>query len=239
MCPVCNAARLDTTRRRRPASACIDAGGTRIVIDAGLTDFAERFPAGSFDALLLTHFHADHVQGLFALRWGVGSPIPVYAPPDEEGCADLYRHPGLLEFRRAREFEAFEIGAAHITPLPLTHSKPTFGYAIEHDRYRIAYLTDTVGLPPATEAFLRAWRPDALVLDCSHPPRAQAPRNHNDVTRALACIDAIQPERAWLTHIGHELDAWLETGGATLPPQVAVARDGDAIHDRRAAGEQA
>lgn len=209
------------------------------MIDAGRTDFGERLPAGSFDAILLTHFHADHVQGLFALRWGVGRPIPVYAPPDPEGCADLYRHPGLLEFRVAREFEAIEIGTAAITPLPLAHSKPTFGYAIEHDRQRVAYLTDTVGLPPATEAFLRAWRPDALVLDCSHPPRPQPPRNHNDVTRALACISAVRPQRAWLTHIGHELDAWLEAGRATLPPQISIAADGDEIVDRQWQRERA
>jgi phosphoribosyl 1,2-cyclic phosphate phosphodiesterase len=203
------------------------------VIDAGLTDFAERFPAGAFDALLLTHFHPDHVQGLFPLRWGIGQPIPVYAPYDPQGCADLHRHPGLLEFRVTRAFEPFVIGAITITPLPLRHSKPTFGYGLEHNRHRVAYLTDTVGLPPETEAFLRAWRADAVVLDCSHPPRTDEPRNHNDVSRALACIDAIRPERAWLTHIGHELDAWLATGRATLPSQVAIALDGDEIHDQR------
>jgi ribonuclease BN (tRNA processing enzyme) len=32
--------------------------------------------------VLLTHYHLDHVQGLFPLRWGVGAPIPVYGPPD-------------------------------------------------------------------------------------------------------------------------------------------------------------
>jgi phosphoribosyl 1,2-cyclic phosphate phosphodiesterase len=36
---------------------------------------------------LLTHYHLDHVQGLFPLRWGVGAPIPVYGPPDDAGCA--------------------------------------------------------------------------------------------------------------------------------------------------------
>ncbi len=44
----------------------------------------------------------DHVQGLFPLRWGVGDKIPVYGPPDEQGCDDLFKHPGLLDFQSHR-----------------------------------------------------------------------------------------------------------------------------------------
>ncbi len=49
--------------------------------------------------MLLTHYHPDHVQGLFHLRWGCGESIPVYGPKDPQGCADLYRHPGVLDFQ--------------------------------------------------------------------------------------------------------------------------------------------
>ncbi|MEX0633936.1 hypothetical protein M8494_25840 [Serratia ureilytica] len=42
----------------------------------------------------------DHVQGLFPLRWGCGNSILVYGPPDEQGCDDLFKHPGILGFSR-------------------------------------------------------------------------------------------------------------------------------------------
>lgn len=228
-CVVCIEARCNPRARRRPASVLVEAGETRLLIDAGLTDLTERFAVGDFPALLLTHFHPDHVQGLFHLRWGVGKRIPVYCPPDSQGCADLYKHPGLLDFRPVCAFEAFCVGSMSITPVPLIHSKITLGYCIEASDCRIAYLTDTAGLPPETEAFLRGWQPTALAIDCSYPPQTDPPKNHNDVAVALAAIAAIRPQRVWLTHIGHELDAWLKHNAHTLPPQVFVARDGDAI----------
>lgn len=54
--------------RRRPSTTLVEAGATRILLDAGLTDLTERFPPGSLTAIVLTHFRPDHVQGLFHLR---------------------------------------------------------------------------------------------------------------------------------------------------------------------------
>jgi phosphoribosyl 1,2-cyclic phosphate phosphodiesterase len=226
-CNACDHARADDARKRRQCSALVEDGYTRILLDAGLPDLTERFPPGSLSAIVLTHFHPDHVQGLFHLRWGRGTPIPVHAPPDSEGCADLYKHPGLLEFKRLAKFEPIVIGTLTITPLPLIHSKVTYGYAIENAAgERFAYLTDTAGLPPNTIEFLRAWQPDGMALDCSHPPREELPRNHNDWNHALSLIDQIKSQRAWLTHIGHEVDQRMLQHPQTLPPNVAVARDG-------------
>ena len=227
-CVACERARLDPVFVRRPCSALIESGNTRILLDAGLTDLHERFKPGELDAIVLTHFHPDHVQGLFHLRWGVGTRIPVYGPPDSEGCADLYKHPGVLEFHALTKFEPVSIGALTLTPVPLIHSKVTFGYAIESSSgIRFAYLTDTLGLPPRTETFLTDWHPHGLALDCSFPPQSEA-KNHNDWTTALAVIDKVNPERAWLTHISHTLDAWL-FGTGESSSRAAIAMDGDRI----------
>ncbi len=230
-CPACARARTVPGFRRRPSTALVEAGDTRILLDAGLTDLTERFPPGSLSAIVLTHFHPDHVQGLFHLRWGSGAAIPVYAPPDSEGCADLYKNHGMLDFRRLAKFRPFAVGDLSLTPLPLIHSKVTFGYAIADakDR-RFAYLTDTVGLPPRTESFLANWRPDAIALDCSHPPQAEPPRNHNDLTRALATAKAIGHANTWLTHASHHLDAWLQDKSDALPAGVHLARDGHVVN---------
>lgn len=231
-CPACKRARTDETFRRRPCSALVESGSTRILIDAGLTDLAERFPPGSLTAIVLTHFHPDHVQGLFHLRWGVGETIPVYGPPDTEGCADLYKNHGLLEFRRLIKFEPVVIGDLVLTPLPLIHSKVTFGYAIKDaDDQRFAYLTDTAGLPPRTEDFLRDWQPASIALDCSYPPQTDLPRNHNDLTLALTLAEKIAPAKVWLTHVSHRLDAWLMESIGDLPPRMVVVHDSQIVSD--------
>ncbi len=229
-CPACQRARAVADFRRRPCTALVEAGETCILLDAGLTDLTERFPPGSLSAIVLTHFHPDHVQGLFHLRWGIGKNIPVYGPPDSEGCADLYRNHGLLEFIRLSKFDPVTVGDLMLTPLPMIHSKVTFGYAIEDSAgQRFAYLTDTVGLPPKTERFLKDWRPGSVALDCTHPPQGDPPRNHNDLTLALAIAEALTPAKVWLTHIAHELDAWLLKNIGDLPPRIAVAHDSQVV----------
>lgn len=229
-CPACARARAVADLRRRPCTALVEAGDTRILLDAGLTDLTERFPPGSLTAIVLTHFHPDHVQGLFHLRWGVGPSIPVFAPPDTDGCADLYKNHGLLEFRRLAKFGTVTIGDLTLTPLPLIHSKPTFGYAIEDGLgHRFAYLTDTVGLPPRTMSFLEHWQASTVALDCTYPPQADLPRNHNDLKMALKIAEQLAPTSVLLTHISHALDAWLHENSKLLPANVATAQDGQ-IH---------
>ncbi|MEW5972485.1 MAG: phosphonate metabolism protein PhnP [Pseudomonadota bacterium] len=230
-CPACVRARAVKDFVRRPASALFEAGGLRIALDAGLTDFGQRFdpctPGGGLDAVLLTHYHMDHVAGLFEMRWGKGRVLPVHGPLDVEGCADLFKHPGLLDFSHSLEpFAQLEWGGTRITALPLIHSRPTLGYFIQHDGLNIAYLTDTVGLPQETKGFLKAHRPDLMVLDCSHPPRDAPPRNHNDIRLALGIHQSIQPGETWLTHIGHDLDNWLMQNPDALPAHIKMARDG-------------
>ncbi len=226
-CKACQRARAVSDFVRRPASALLEVDGFCIALDAGLPDFGHRFPPGSLRAVLLTHFHMDHVAGLFELRWGKGAGLPVYAPHDDEGCADLLKHPGLLDFsQRMEPFGVLDMGELRITALPLIHSKPTLGYFFEHGGERIAYLSDTVGLPPASLDFLRRKTPDLMVLDCSHPPRDTPPRNHNDIPRAIALHQQILPIETWLTHIGHDLDAWLMQHQNQIPARMRVAHDG-------------
>ena len=230
-CRACEAALQDTTLRRRPCCALIECGDQRWLIDSGLPDLTERFPPRSLSGILQTHYHADHAQGLLHLRWGQGLVIPVHGPADPEGLADLYKHPGILDFSQPfAPFETRQLGELAVTALPLLHSRPTFGYLLQGAGRRVAYLTDTVGLPEATRDYLLGQlegQPlDALILDCSLPPQAQPPRNHNDLTLALETIACLQPATAFLTHVGHTLDAWLQEHSHELPAQVIVARDG-------------
>ena len=228
-CVACERARSNPELRRSTSCVLVESGETQVMIDAGVNDFCERFPAGSLDAVLLTHYHLDHVFGLFRARWGTGHKLKVFGPPDSQGCDDLYKHPGILDIK-ALDGSRIEIGSLAIQPVVLAHSKPTLGYLLSSGESRFAYLTDTCGLPPATLESLRAFKPQAAAIDCTHPPRVPEPGalrgNHNDVTLALECLDGFKPGRAFLTHLSHHFERWHMENPAALPANVTAARDG-------------
>jgi phosphoribosyl 1,2-cyclic phosphate phosphodiesterase len=223
-CNRCKAASANLSLQRTPCSAELDLTGRTYLLDAGQMNLALRYPAGSLDGILLTHFHPDHVQGLFHLRWGVGDEIPVYCPEDEIGCADLFKHPGRLRFHPQKAFVPFRLDDLEVTPLPLNHSKPTLGYLMAWQRERITYLTDTKGLPPKTAEHLGRERLDLMVIDCSHIPGCDRP-GHNNLDDALVLHDTIGPRQTLLTHIGHDLDIWLKNHPKALPEGVKVGHD--------------
>jgi len=224
-CLLCAKAKENTDFRRGPASAVLEIDNKKYLLDAGAMDIADKFSDKKPDAIFLTHFHPDHVQGLFHLRWGKGENIPVYCPPDSTGCSDLFKNPGILKFNTKKKFEEFSIGYLKVTPLPLIHSKLTFGYLFELDNQRIAYLTDTKGLPPKTALFLEDRNIDLLIIDTSHAPNVND-TNHNNLNDSLDICERLKPVRTVLTHISHDFDIWLNENKSCLPTEVYVANDG-------------
>ncbi|EGW54105.1 metal-dependent hydrolases of the beta-lactamase superfamily I, PhnP protein [endosymbiont of Tevnia jerichonana (vent Tica)] len=225
-CPACRRAAEDPQWRRRACSALLEVNGQKILLDAGLTDLAERFPPGSLSQILLTHYHMDHILGLFDLRWGVNQRIPLAGPDDPEKSRELKRHPGILDISHLEAFEELELGAIQVTSLPLNHSCPSFGYCFDDGRNSLAYLTDTLGLPEQTEAWLMRQRPSLIVIDCSLPPGKRGGGMHNDLQSACDTLTRLRPERGVLSHLGHDLESWLMQQPQVLPAGVELAQDG-------------
>ena len=103
----------------------------------------------------------------------------------------------------------FDLQGLQVTPLPLNHSKLTLGYLLETAHSRVAWLSDTAGLPDKTLTFLLNNQPQVIVIDCSHPPRPQPPRNHCDLNTVIALNEVIRCPQVILTHISHAFDVWL------------------------------
>ena len=226
-CAACQRAQQDPTWRRRPASALLQTEQGAWLIDSGLPDITERFAPGTLQGIFKTHYHADHAQGLLHLRWGVNMRLPVYGPDDVNGFADLYKHPGILDFSRPfKAFETRQMSGFTVTALPLVHSKLTYGYVFISDSGRsIAYLTDTVGLSEEVMEYLARLNLDVMIIDCTYQPLEKANRNHNDITIVLALQQVIQAKTVILTHISHSFDCWLMQHAQTLPPNFQIAQD--------------
>jgi len=95
--------------KRSGACVAVIAGGKFFVVDAGTNGGRNiarmRLPQGNIEAVFLTHFHSDHIDGLgemAMMRW-VGnnntSPMPVYGPQGVkevvEGFDTAYAHDAI------------------------------------------------------------------------------------------------------------------------------------------------
>lgn len=223
-CKFCNMALKDHRLQRTPCSALIEVDNQRYLIDAGQVNLAQQFPAGELNGIFITHFHVDHIQGLFHLRWGKNISIPVYTPPDNDGCADLYKHHGILEFKPLEEYKSFVVGQLGVTPVRLNHSKMTFGYLLESQNKKIAYLTDTKGLPGDTIDFLKEKTINLMVIDCSFQPGTKN-QGHNNLDDVIDIYKLLQPQKLILTHIGHDMDIWLKNNANALPDSFKIGHD--------------
>lgn len=93
--------------RAGPCSAII-AGKRLFIVDAGEGSARNLgymgLPAAQIEAIFLTHFHSDHIDGLgpFLLqRWGLGSfqsPTPIYGPTGVEQVVNGFRAAYVLDF---------------------------------------------------------------------------------------------------------------------------------------------
>jgi ribonuclease Z len=93
--------------RAGPCTAVI-AGERLFIVDTGegsaRTLGYMGIPASKIEAIFLTHFHSDHIDGLgpFLLqRWGLGTfqtPTPVYGPTGVDKVVDGFRAAYVLDF---------------------------------------------------------------------------------------------------------------------------------------------
>lgn len=188
------------------------------------------------DGVVMTHAHADHIFGLDDLRRFnavMDQPIDLYA---DDGTLNQLRHIFGYIFERDhvpnQSFVAhliphtihpdkpFELGGALWSPIRLQHGRlPILGFRVDHGGRSLAYCTDVSRFPPESYAQLQDL--DVLVIDAlryRHHP------THLTVDQALEQIQEIQPGRAYLTHMAHDIcHAELEP---KLPPGVHLSYDG-------------
>lgn len=128
---------------RALAAMAVTVGGGTVLLDCGEgTQTALRRHGVSLyriDAILLTHFHGDHVFGLPGLWQTMASlgrtdPVTVIGPPGLKALVQaLYAAAGPLPFAlRLQETEggSFAVGALEVTAFPMKHRVPCLGYAL-------------------------------------------------------------------------------------------------------------
>jgi phosphoribosyl 1,2-cyclic phosphate phosphodiesterase len=232
-CAVCRS--TDPRDKRTRAGAIVESDGTTILIDTPPELRLQLIATGlsAVDAVIFTHEHADHINGIDDLRmFSVrrGRPLPVYGPPETldrlrssfsyifDDTARLYEGTSKpsLEMHAVEPGRLFRVAGIDVLPLSFRHGHlRVFGYRLG----RLAYITDVKAIPEAERECLRGL--DVLVINAlwwrSHP-------THLSISEAIEAAQAIGARRTFLTHLTHE------TGhadlAARLPPDIFPAYDG-------------
>lgn len=229
-CATCTSS--DPRNFRTRASVYVETDeGVRLIIDTGpeirLQALRERVTR--IDAVLYTHYHADHTAGiddLKAFNAASGGVLPCYG--DAATGASLRERfayafagtpwIGLIPHISYTPVDAepFFVGETCIQPIPMRHgSIRATGYRIG----RFAYLTDTSGVPASSRALLRDL--DVVAVDAL---RWEPHPTHFSVPEALELIADVSPAHGILTHVGHTLEH--AATELAVGPRVSVAYDG-------------
>jgi len=232
-CAVCRS--TDPRDKRTRSGAILEAGGSTILIDTP-PELRLQLIAGGFtgiNAVVYTHEHADHVNGIDDLRiFSVRQrrPLPIYGPGETlervkasfnyifdeavrpyEGTSKprLTLHP-------TEPGRSVTIAGIEVLPLAFEHGHlRVFGYRFGS----LAYITDVKAIPEREYPQLQGL--EVLVLNAlwwrSHP-------THLSISEAIDAARALGARRTYLTHLTHETGhAELE---AKLPAGIFPAHDG-------------
>ena len=218
--------------RRTRAALLVEHHDTRILVDTG-PDMREQLLAanvGTVDAIIWTHGHADHANGIDDVRQifhGLGRPVPGYARG--ETLAVLHQQFGYVFEGRggypatidARVLpDVLTIGGIEVAVVDQPHGRiASAGLRFEAGGRSVGYATDFHDLTPAMRSLyagLDVWIVDAL-RERPHP-------SHPTLGAALGWIGELRPARSALIHMDQSMD--YVTLCETLPDGVEPGYDG-------------
>ncbi len=229
-CAVCSSP--DPRDKRTRASIIVQTSGKYILVDTSsdlrLQALREKIPR--VDAVLFTHAHADHINGIDDLRgYHLLHKRVIPSFGERETMEAITRnfsyifegmHKGgytpLLEPHTITG--PFSLFSHTVVPVPLIHG---YSYATGYRIDDIAYLTDCSDIPESSIAKLIGL--DVLIIDAlRYTPHIA----HFNVEAALRMVEKLRPGRAIFTHLTHEV-AYKD--GERLPKGVELAYDGMTI----------
>lgn len=228
-CEVCTSA--DPRDNRLRCSIFIETNEGNVIIDTG-PDFRQqmlREGIKQLDAVLYTHEHKDHIAGMDDIRafnFFQKKEMPLYLSEHVEEAlrrefayvfaAEKYPGIPLVELHRITE-APFSLLGQRVIPVAVTHYKmPVFGYRFGD----FCYVTDAKTIAPEELEKMKGCK--VIVLNAL---RRESHTSHLTLNEAIAILEYLKPEQAYLTHISHQLGLHAEVE-QELPSFIKIAYDG-------------
>lgn len=229
-CEVCHS--TDPLDKRLRCSIMISAEEQNFVIDSG-PDFRQqmlKYGVKSLRAIIFTHEHKDHLAGMDDVRafnYREKRDMEIFCTDEVKKALrrefhyvfSNERYPGIPNVNLNRIVnEPFKLPDGPILiPIEVMHYKmPVFGYRIGD----FTYITDAKTISDKETEKVKGSK--ILIVNALHRSEHIS---HFNLEEALAFIEKIKPEKAYLTHISHLFGQHKEIE-ASLPENVYVAYDG-------------
>lgn len=220
--------------RRTRACASVTSATTSLIIDTG-PDFKEQYNRSgiqSLSAVLYTHAHGDHANGIDELRTlqrRFQTTFPVYA--SAETLDDITRrfdymfhesgegfYEKVLEYRFLTYGQALKIGDIELIPFAMDHGTCTAtGYRFGG----LGYTTDMVNLDDRATDILGGI--DVWIADAAAYHNEQNPV-HATIEKVIALNEKIGAKKVYLTDLPVNMD--YDAVKRELPDGYAPAYDG-------------
>ncbi|AKG04997.1 hypothetical protein AAV35_009405 [Salimicrobium jeotgali] len=194
------------------SSYVIEENGFRLLLDCGsgaLSRLQGYMPLSSIDAVLISHYHHDHIADIGVLQHAwlvqtllekVNEKLPVYGhEEDPDGFAAL-----SSSYTEAIPYDPdapVTIGPFAISFLKTDHPVPCYGMRISNGESAIVYTADTCY---QEEWIDFSWKADLLIADTSFY-RGMDARAAGHMTSEEAAAIAVKAdvEELWLSHLPH------------------------------------
>lgn len=229
-CEVCTS--NDPKDNRLRCAVWIKTKDSSIVIDAGPDFRMQMLRAGvqRLDALLITHEHNDHVIGMDDVRpfnFKQKIDMPVYAVPEVQSqlrkrfdyAFAENKYPGVprLSLRTLDPKSTLRLNEIEFIPIQVMHGNmPVLGFRFGD----FTYITDANHIEEEERRKIRGTK--TLVINALHHEEHYS---HFNLRQALAVIEDINPEKAYLTHISHKMGT-TKSINQELPSNVELGYDG-------------
>jgi phosphoribosyl 1,2-cyclic phosphodiesterase len=228
--------------------------GRRLILDAGsgIVGVGHTLDALTNMAIVLTHYHWDHVQGLpfFAPLYRPGTDVTVWAPALGRQFADIetmfdapffpvpYDRLPSRPSMRMNGTERVEINGFAVSAQPLNHPGGAFAYRIAGADGDLLYATDhefgNAEVDRGLAHFSRGAR--AMVLDAHFTPGempAHKGWGHSDWSQCARFAENCGAEQLWLFHHkpGRPDDEMkeIESAAAQVFRNACAAKEGDSF----------
>ncbi len=146
---------------------------TKVLIDAGISGKGVKNKLAEIgvalediDAILITHEHTDHIQGLSTLAFRYGIPVLANTETAKGIVAYLGDCPNFKIFSTG---EPFDFGDLHIHPFSIQHDTPDpVAFSIQLDGLKLGFCADLGFVTTLVQNHLRDC--DYLYLEANHQP---------------------------------------------------------------------